>query len=190
MGTGLISHIAAGLDPLLSLPGQSWLLLLAGAVLLVVGWSAMQWLGELIERGRYNPSTFTAKHSTDSYVLLSEADWPRGAISKKTNVLIRHRADGGLRSTKQTIRYTTHGDYPGGTVGLPPRANADLGLDFETVLEKCDLEITPTQRFIGEALWNHADDSIRISTRTTFWVTLFTTVFSTATGILTSWWFR
>jgi hypothetical protein len=173
-----------------SLPLQSWVVLVACALLLLLLWSSMQWLGQVLELTGFKPTSYTVKKTTEDFVLLSEGDWPSGAKSKETNVLIRHRDGSRLRWTKQTIRYTKDGSYPKGTVALPSKAIDDLHLDFDNVLEKCDLEIAPTQRFFVEELWNNSEPSIRISTQTTFGVTLFTTAFSTVAGILTTWWFK
>lgn len=183
LGGVIVEQLQSAVPPLVGLPWQSWALLFLSAIATYIVWALAAWVGSLLERGRFLPTNYVAKKSWNNFVMLSTGDWPEGAEHKKSDLLVRYLGPDGLKSARGKIFRTAAAEFSKGTVGLPQLMRDDLGLTFDTVMQPCALEITVVRPLPIVGLWRHPEDSIRISTRTTFWVTLFTTI----TGILTSW---
>ncbi len=185
MWSGLVDSLQSAVNQIADLNEHALILVLIGAVaalVLTAVWRAANAIGERFEH--FDPKSYTVKHSTDNYVLMREEDAPRDSVNKKTELKIRYRDNGRMKVARGVLRFTTASDYPVGTLGLPNSVLEVLGLSFSKALENCDLEITVQRRFPLAAYWYHPEDSIRISTRTTFWVTALTTIIGVLTAYL------
>lgn len=144
---------------LLAVPLVSWLLLVAGAVLII----SIFWIGNLLaSNGRSTRATFKVetKESDQQIIRLQNESWRSSApLFLKPGHPVRLRANG--KSTRARVHFK-YGDFSSEDIVLSDTVAAKLGVsDGESI----EIKLIRPSIYAPLQLWNHPDTATQIGVR-------------------------
>ena len=189
----LAAQIARGISDIWNGGSPTRLAFVLGAVLSVGALELLFKLAEIVWRSlrrRRHPESFLASGTEMAHTISVSTAYlesTRDALSKmRTGEQIALETTGVL---KQVVRgkLQRRTSFLKNELGVSKSAFEELtGQQWIEGTPRVEVSLTVRP---GYSLWSHPDDAIRISTRVTFWVTLFNVAVSLAVGWF-FWWLR